>query len=184
MIALAEVGRGVYGAWRLARRDPGGLAWIDASERGFWHSFWAAALVAPAYFALGALDGDYHGAVMRPLLVQAIAYVIGWVAFPLAMIHICEGLNRGEAYFRYMTAYNWSAVVQMAVYLPAAVITHLAPDSGLALLGMAITLLLLFYQVYIAHIALAVPPLTAAGVVVFDMLLGGMVQMTAERLMK
>jgi hypothetical protein len=184
MITLGEMSRGVYGAWRLARRDPAGLAFIDASERGFWHSFWAAALVAPAYFALGVLDGDYQGEALRPLLVQGIAYVIGWVAFPLAMVHISDGLGRGGAFFRYMTAYNWSAVVQMAVYLPMAVIAHLAPTGGLGVFTLAITLLLLFYQVYIAHIALAVPPLTAAGIVVFDMMLGGMVQMTAERLMK
>jgi hypothetical protein len=184
MIRLAEITAGVYGAWRLARRDPAGLAWIDGSARGFWNSFWAAALVAPAFYGLEALDGAFDEQLLRPLLVQTIGYVIGWVAFPLAMIRMAEGLDRGRFYFRYITAYNWSAVVQMAFYLPTAVIVHMAPTSGLAMLGMLVTLLLLFYQAYVAHIALEVPPFTAAGLVVFDLLLGGLIQMTAERLLR
>ena len=29
MVRLDEIARALYGAWRLARLDPGGLAWFD-----------------------------------------------------------------------------------------------------------------------------------------------------------
>jgi hypothetical protein len=49
------------------------------------------------------------------------------------------------------------------------------------MLGMLVaTALLLIYQAYIAHVALEVPGPVAAGLVLLDMLLGGVVQMAAD----
>jgi hypothetical protein len=182
VIAVGDIAAGVYGAWRLARRDPAGLAWIDGSEQGFWNSFWAAALVAPGFFAVQALGGAFDDALARPLLVHLIGYVIGWVAFPLAMATIADGLGRAASYTRYIAAYNWSAVVQMGLFLPVAVLAHLFPGHGTAMLDISVTVILLVYQAYIAHVALGVGPGTAAGVVVLDVLLGGLVQMATDRL--
>ncbi|MGE5506110.1 MAG: hypothetical protein ACM31L_16940 [Actinomycetota bacterium] len=182
MTATSHIAAGVYGAWRLARRDPSGLAWIDGSVQGFWTSFWAAALVAPGFFALQALAGSFDDGLARPLLVQLIGYVIGWTAFPLAMAHISEGLGKWGNYTRYIAAYNWSAVVQMGAFLPVAVLAHLFPGSGTAMLDMSVTVVLLVYQAYVAHVALGVGPGTAAGIVVLDVLMGGLVQMATDRL--
>lgn len=183
MITWGEVRAGVGGAWRLARRDRGGLALFDASPHGFWASFFAAVLVAPGYLVLEALGGDFSQAALRPLLIDAIAYVIGWTLFPLAMAHLADGLDRGHAYIRYIVAYNWSAVVQMALFLPVALFGHAFPGPGTALGGMAVTVVLLAYQGYVAHVALDVGPGTAGGVVLFDMLLGAMIQVVADRLL-
>jgi len=39
----------LYGAYRLARFDAGGMRYFDASIDGFWRSFFAAVLIAPFY---------------------------------------------------------------------------------------------------------------------------------------
>lgn len=184
MIVPGEIAAGVTAAWRLARRDPDALAWIDATPRGFWHSFVAAALVLPAVLALEVLDGTFAQDgrdSLHTLAVELIAYVIQWTVFPLAMSTIADGLGRGHHYIRYIVVYNWSAVLQMALFVPVAVMATVFPGGGIMLAMVITTAMLLIYQAYIAHVALEVPAPAAAGLVLLDMLLGGLVQMTADR---
>jgi hypothetical protein len=183
MIAPGEIVGSVYGAWRLARRDPSGLIWMDPSRRGVWHSFWGPALVAPGFLVMQALDGVFETEQLRPLVVELIAYVIGCVAFPLAMAHLSEGLGRTHLYTRFVVAYNWSAVIQMALLLPASLLMHLVPGDAFAMLNLAVSILLLVYQAYIAHVALAVAPGTAAMLIFLDLLIGAMIQMAADHLL-
>ena len=42
MISLREVITALYGAYRLARFDPGGLGFYEVTVQGFWRSFFAA----------------------------------------------------------------------------------------------------------------------------------------------
>lgn len=179
-IRPADIVGGVFGAWRLARRDPSGLIWFDDSPNGFWQSFWGPALVLPGFLVLQALDGVFADDLLLPLTVQLIAYVMGCVAFPLAVAHISDGLQRSHLYMRYIVAYNWSAVIQMALLLPVALLAHLVP--GLAVLNLTATMVLLVYQAYVAHTALAVPPGTAGLLVLLDLLLGALIQMSADQL--
>ena len=39
MISLREVFTALYGAYRLARLDAGGLKYFDITDQGFWRSF-------------------------------------------------------------------------------------------------------------------------------------------------
>ena len=125
----------------------------------------------------------FESELLRPLAVELIAYVIGCVAFPLAMSHISEGMERSHLYFRYIVAYNWSQVIQMAVILPVGLLIHLAPGQGMAMLNMAMTIVVLVYQAYVAHQALDVKPSTAGLLVLLDLSLGALIQMIAMRLM-
>ncbi len=183
MIAAGEIIAGVYGAWRLARRDPAGMVWLDDSVRGFWHSFWGPALVLPGFLAMQALDGAFDGDIFRPLLVQLIAYLIGCVAFPLAVASIADGLDRSHRYIRFIVAYNWSAMIQMALLLPVAVLAHLLPGDAFAMLNLAATIVLLVYQAYIAHVTLEITPASAGLLVVLDLMIGALIQMSADHLM-
>ena len=49
MPTRTEIGRSLYGAWRLLLLDPTGVQWFELSIAGFWRSFFAAALIAPVY---------------------------------------------------------------------------------------------------------------------------------------
>lgn len=184
MITAAEIVVGVTGAFRLARRDPGGLACFDASPYGFWRSFWAAALVAPAFLLIDLLAGTLTTeADFRSLAIKAIGYVIDWTLFPVVMITIADSLGKWPLYTRYIVAYNWSAVVQMAVLLPVAVLAVSAPNHATMLLAQAVTIVLLVYRAYVAHVALAVNLGTAAGIVLLDVLLAGLLRLVSDRLM-
>ncbi|MBC7905615.1 MAG: hypothetical protein H7Y60_02570 [Rhodospirillaceae bacterium] len=184
MITMVELSRGITGAFKLARRDPSGLAWFDASPTGYWRSFWAAVVVAPAFLVLDLITGGFgEDAGLRQIMIQIIAYVIDWVAFPLVMIVVADSLDKWPNYMRYIVAYNWSAVVQMSVLLPVAVLAVLFPAPQTMMLAQVVTIILLVYRAYVAHTALGVGFATAGGVVLLDVLLAGVLKALSDRLM-
>src|SRR5690606_11964754 len=126
MITLAEAVRGVYGAWRLVRFDRDAVRLFDGSVDAFWKSFWAAAFVFPGEVILRLLfataDTAEGAEAASPgttalMTVFIIAYVIHWAGFALAMVYVSDMLDRFEKYLAYMTAHNWSSVVQIAIVL-------------------------------------------------------------------
>lgn len=183
MITAAEIAAGVTGALRLARRDPGGLACFDSSPHGFWRSFWVAALVAPAFLILDLLSGGLTAeTTFRQIAIKLIGYVIDWTAFPVIMITIADSLGKWPVYTRYIVAYNWSAVVQMSVLLPVAILAVAAPSHATMLIAQAVTVVMLVYRAYVAHVGLAVGFGTAAGIVLLDVLLAGLLRAVTDRL--
>lgn len=183
MITSAEIAAGLTGAFRLARRDPRGLDCFDASPHGFWRSFWAAALVAPAFILIDLLAGTLNvDTSISTLAVKVIGYVIDWTLFPVVMITIADSLGKWPLYTRYIVAYNWSAAVQMAVLLPAALLAVAAPSHATMLVAQAVMIMTLVYRAYVAHVALAVPVGTAAGIVLLDVLLAGLLRVVSDRL--
>lgn len=189
MLSAREASAGLFGAYRLARLDAGGLRFFDASLEGFWRSFYAAAIVAPLYAVLVlikfAIEVDPPDAV-RYLSVSAISYVIAWVAFPFAMFYVCGLLDRQRHFTRYIVAYNWAAVLQNGVYLPMAIAERIgllapAPAQFLILL---VLLAVLAYSWFVARVALDVPVLTAVGIVVLDLMLGIFVQSWTDFLLQ
>ncbi len=172
MITARETTFALYGAYRLARVDPKGLFYFDATIEGFWRSFYAALLVAPAYVILLALDLANRPVTAGPaklVLVEGIAYVISWTAFPLAMTRFARRLDRSDHYIRYIVAHNWAIVLETAVLLPAAAIAASAP-AAVALPFLA-TLAILLYEWYIARTALEITGGQAAAVVALSVIL-------------
>ncbi len=163
MISAREAAFALSGAWRLARMDPGGLGHFDTSVAGFWRSFYAAAVVAPAYVLLMAFYAALHPVDAGPLrwvLVEAIAYVIEWTAYPLAMVTIARWLACSDNYIRYIVAHNWANVLGVVLFLPVAAITVLNPAMvGLLYLAM---IAVLVYQWYVARTALGITGGSAA----------------------
>lgn len=183
MIPMGAVAAGIYGAWMLARRRPEGLNWFDATPEGFWRSFWAAVVVAPGFVVLELITGGFgEGFSLGSAVVQLIAYVIDWVAFPLLMVFVADRLGCWPNYIRYIVAYNWSSVVQMAVLLPAALLAVLVPSAPTLMLMQGITIILLVYRAYVAHVALGVGLGSSAGIVLMDVLLSGVTKVLSDRL--
>lgn len=184
MTLLAEAARGVLGAYRLARRDPGGMALFDSSPEGYWRSFWAAAWVLPAFVILDAADGTYgENFGLRRAAVWLIAYVIDWTAFPLAMIGVADALGKWPRYRAYIVAYNWSGVLQMALLLPLALMAIAFPSPVTLLGAQAAGIIMLVYRAYVAHVALQVGFGVSAAIVLLDLLLSGFLKSVSDRLM-
>jgi hypothetical protein len=173
MISSKEAFAGLYGALRLARLDPGGMAFFDKSLVGFWRSFFAAVLVAPLFIILLAVrhaTGDLPVAPLRFLIIESTAYLIGWTIFPLIMISVADSLDRTERYLGFIVAYNWASVWQNLVYLPFLTLTALGvvPRSAATIVNELILLVVLGYIWFIAKSALQIGTWMAVLIVVMD----------------
>jgi hypothetical protein len=175
MIARHEVLLSLYGAWRLFRRDPRGIEWLDDSIEGYWKSFFCAVIVLPGYvlwFAL-ANGGDGGAGFFRVVTVEGISYVIQWVAWPLVMAYIAPAIDRDDNYIRYIVAYNWSAGIQIAIYMIVLAVKLAGLGSGglPVFIGLIATIVILLYHWYVLRIALEVSGVGAAGLVACEFVL-------------
>ena len=183
-----EVQRAVTGALRLARGDRGGLALFDTSIDGFWRSFRAAGLCYPFYLAMlsfrvAASDWAAAG-VGTIVVVETIAYVISWVAFPLLILPLSRWLNREERFVAFIVAYNWSQIPQTALFFLVGLdrTSGLLPAAPARLAEVAAAGAVLVYEWYIARVALVVTRAQATLVVFVDLILGVLLSRVAEGL--
>ncbi|MCH8808927.1 MAG: hypothetical protein IH993_03710 [Proteobacteria bacterium] len=176
MPSFRDIVYGIYGAWRLARRDPGAMTYFERTVEGFWKSFFAAVIVAPGYALILLFDLSHveiEAGALRIFLVQSCAFVIGWTAFPVAVHHVCEVIDKKEAFIGYVVAFNWGKVIQIAVFLPAIGLIAtgiLSEETGL-FVRWIVSLLILGYMWLIARTALGVSAMGAVGFVVLDLVI-------------
>ncbi len=179
MISTREIVYSVYGAWRLARLDRGGMRHFDISLEGYWRSFFAALIVAPAHIALVLIEGGPGAEESEWLgfwLVKAIAYAAGWTAWPLVMFYIAKAIDREPAYLGYIVAYNWAQIVAAGLFfLVAIVATTMLPAGAVEATFFLTTMLLLAYQWFIARAALDIGGGLAAGLVILDLVVSVMI---------
>ena len=182
-----EVLSAVYGAWTLFKLDPRGLAFFEDSVPAFWRSFFAAVIVAPGVAVLRVMDHIESGHTADPLgiaVVEVFAYVVVWAGFPLALYYLARGFDREKRYLLAVVALNWSTVIQIAVSLPI----HLIAASGVLTPGLAtlavvaVLIVTLFYEGFVARTALQVTAPLAAVVVGVDVAIGVAVQVWVNRI--
>jgi hypothetical protein len=184
MLAAAwqETQLAMIGALRLARGDRDGLACFDRSLDGFWRSFRAAVIAYPLFLVLLRLRlpaPDWAASSgPRIILVETIGYVISWVLFPLVLLPVTRALGREHRFFDFMVPYNWSQVLQSALFVLVAV----PSGAGVRLVGFAAACAVLLYEWYIARVGLDVSRLAAALVVLLDIVLSLAVGQTATGL--
>ena len=165
-----EIAYALYGAWRLLRFDRGGLAWFEDSVEAFWRSFFAAVIVAPGHVILVGLHLSEMGieaGLARVVVVQGLAYVTVWTAFPLALYYVCRSIGREAQFIRAVVAFNWASVLQVAIMVPMDLLARsgLLPPAATGLAALAVTLFLFSYGWFIARVALEVRPMVAVGIV-------------------
>ncbi len=181
-----EVSHGMYGTWRFARLDSSAMAWFQRDVGGVWRSFWAAAIAYPLFVLLVALlvppaqwavSGGF-----RILLVESIGYVVSWAAFPLIILPFCHWLERDEQSLGFITAYNWSQVLQRVMSL-AGLIAFAALPLAAGLTVYVVTLLAqLTYEWFIARTALEAGGVAATTIVLIDLVLSEAVAQVTQSL--
>ncbi len=183
-----EVRSAVVGSLRLAKGDRRGLACFDRTLDGFWRSFLAGVLSYPFYLFLLTTRvslAQWRTAGGAPIvLVQTIAYVIAWVAFPLLMLPVLRWIGREHRFFDFMVPYNWCQLPQSVLFVLVGL------DSEIGLLGapvaqaleVAAAIAVLVYEWYIARVALQTTGLAATLVVLVDLVLGVIVSRAAGSL--
>lgn len=181
----AEVARSLQGAWQLARLDPSGMSYLNLSVEGFWRSFFAAVLVAPGYALLVGQElfaREEPVNAMWAVLVETVAYGVGWAAFPVVAIFLTRLLNLSRNYVPLVVAANWAAVIQIAGFLAAIALGVVLPPLA-GLMVVAATGAILFYQWFVIRTALGTSGGVAIAFVLVDLLLTSVVSMSAESLL-
>lgn len=171
MPSFTEIAYGLYGAWRLAHLDRSAMSLFDRTVSGFWKSFFAAVLVAPAYLILRVLDVDQSGIAAGPLhsfIVLALGYIVSWLAFPVVMHPICHMIDRPEYFISFIVANNWAKVLQIYAILLIVAIheTGLLPAAIGTLLVFLTNVLIFAFEWFIARTALNIGGMAAAGLVI------------------
>jgi hypothetical protein len=186
--AWLEVGLALRGALRLARGDRGGLSCFDRSLDGFWRSFRGAIIAYPLYLVLLSMrvtvtEWERSGGLWITL-VETIAYVIAWAAFPLIMLTVTRWIDRTNRFFDFMVPYNWSQVPQSALFVLVGLETEsgvLGAQAAAAVEAIAVIAVLL-YEWYIARVALDTTAYAAAFIVFVDLILGALINHVAATL--
>jgi hypothetical protein len=181
MMTVKEVRAAIYGVVELARGDIIGLTYFDGSITGFWRSFWAAAIVAPAWILLLALDEQPMSADgLRIVVVQIIDYALLWTAFPLVLYEILSRRGKTERFCLYISIHNWASVIETPAMLFAAAFAVAVP-SGFAQLVPLIAMVGIFaYECFLARAGLAVGFGIAIAVAGLDFILSMIIQLTAD----
>ena len=182
----AEVLRSLYGAWRLARADVSGMRHFNLSVEGFWRSFFAAIIVAPGYALLVAhrtLDRQEGYDLGSTAVIESIAYLAAWAAFPLVALVLTQLLGLGRHYVELIVAVNWAAVLQIAAFLAAVALSLFLPEGLGALLLAIVTGALMLYQWFVMRSALQTTGGVALSLVLVDLLLSTVINLTADRLL-
>jgi len=177
MPTLNEVAHRLYGAWRLACRDPRAMDWFDCSLTGALRSFWAGAICYPAFLLLQMMQTDTTqiswAMLLQYIVVSSISYVIGWTAYPLAALPFCRWIAPEERALGFIAAYNWAQVLQTALVLVVTLFgaLQLVPPYALAYAETVAYLVILVYEWFIARIALEAGGGAALALVLLDVIL-------------
>lgn len=185
-----EIYRSIYGAWRIARFDPGAMRHFNLSLEGFWRSFFASVLLAP-FFMLSKIVNEV-GDGAEQLAENTAGYIVfwlliwflAWAVFPIVMIPVARLLKLSDTYVPFIIAWNWSSVL-MAVLLYPLYILHglslIGPEPA-ALFMMAAQVSVFFYGYLVTRASLQSAMFTAIGIVVMEFLLGLLIQGGANQL--
>lgn len=177
MITVNEIGSGLYGAYRLAWRDSGGMAFLDRSPEGAVKSFYAAALLLPIHLVLTIADEweflTRTASIPTWLVLEATTYVIGWTLIPVLMISITHWIDRWDRFCDYVVAYNWSQVIMGVVWLPLHTLrlTQVISDTVFTALGLPLLAVTLVYMWFVFKVSLKTTGGMAASLVAGDYVL-------------
>jgi hypothetical protein len=187
MAIPADIANALRGAWRLAHFDPSGVAFFGHDERAFWRSFIAALIAFPAFLLFLPLGSDADAAPtdwVRVLLVETIAYVIGWTAFPLVVLPVTRFLGREARWLDFVIVYNWSQALQYGLIL-AVVLLSLSGLEPAFLQGGLLYLAyvaVFAYEGFVVRTVLDISWPAAGMIVLIDLVLGRLISLTAESL--
>lgn len=181
MLDMAETRDSLRGAFRLAIGHKDGLRLFQPTIDAFFRSFLAAFLVLPLYllhlYAERQLmvwpDGAERIDGTTYLFIKLAAFAVDWLSFPIAMIFLSRLLGLTQRYALYVTVFNWTSVLLSLLLFPPFILWSLGViGAGLAnFMSLILILLAVRIRWFMAVTVLAVPGLTAGGLVALEFIL-------------
>lgn len=178
----------VNAAIGILTRNPNAVAAFDFSFAGFFRSFLAAIIVLPIYVyeliagrefidelraADPALAGNLPGISFPYVLVEGVHYAAQWLVFPVLFVFLARMLRLTPRYVPFIVAYNWAVVPTMALSVVPLLLYGLgiAGIEATSFLNLIAIAAVLYYRWAVTMASLQCPPVTAAGIVIFDFLI-------------
>lgn len=149
----AEIRAAVKGLGLLLRGDERALLCYDLSLDGFWRSFWLPLLLVVAYtlvmqpsaVELAAYDDDRA----FYMLVQAVKFLFGWVAYFALIAGISRIFGLGDRFGIFVILYNWAQAITTAATLPILAGVSSGVLSASVLTGWSTALLLAWLYIVV-----------------------------------
>lgn len=187
MITVRELSAGLYGAWRLAQGDRGGLAYFDASPQGARRSFHAALVALPIatlFLVLDLVHQDIDAHLAKIAVVFLLAFALDWAAYPLAVLKLAPMMGCDDRVLLYIPALNWARVLELVALLPAALAGAVEITGIGALLRLILMMAVLVYQWFVAKTALEITGAQAAFLAGLNLMMGFIISIWALSLVR
>ncbi len=136
MLSADETSSSLNGAWRLMLGKADGLRLLDLSADGFWNSFFAIVVAAPAMIVgwVGTANeiGDPNAFAGRfgMLIRLATIDLSSWLLPLVALALVARRAGIGDRFVHYVVASNWASAITAWIMLPAALIRLFLPPPN------------------------------------------------------
>ncbi|TPJ71925.1 transporter [Mesorhizobium sp. B2-6-2] len=136
MLSTDETYASLAGAWRLMFGKADGLRLLDLSADGFWNSFFAIVVAAPAlivgWVGIANEVGDPSAFAGRlGMLIRLATVDIGsWVLPLVALALVAPRAGIGGRFVHYVVASNWASAIIAWLMLPSALLRLLLPSAS------------------------------------------------------
>ncbi|TIQ90884.1 MAG: transporter, partial [Mesorhizobium sp.] len=136
MLSSDETYASLKGAWRLMLGKADGLRQLDLSADGFWNSFFAIVVAAPAlivgWVGLANEIGDPNAFAGRfsMLIRLATVDIVVWVLPLVGLALVAPRAGIGGRFVHYVVASNWASAIIAWLMLPAALIRLFLPSTN------------------------------------------------------
>lgn len=140
-LAADDVTRSLSASWRLMSAGAKALPDLDLSRDGFWRSYLALLLLAPAMIAMLAAErvlaglSNAAGLFDAPLLLAAVvaAQLLAILALPMLLVGLAPALRHSPRFTSFIIAWNWAGIVSASLMaIPAAVFALGWSNPGIA----------------------------------------------------
>ncbi len=171
MALIGEIQSSIRGAWRLVRRDPGGMTDFNLSVTGFWRSFIAALIILPLYIPFSVLEAQrLETAVGSHVGRELVGFAAMWVVTPLVMLGLTMLLQRSNRFAALVIASNWISVPQYIILAATHVVAMVIPPGPAPFVLVAVFIWLKVIEYFVVRTVLEVKPVPAGAVVVITTL--------------
>jgi hypothetical protein len=136
MLSADETYASLAGAWRLMFGKADGLRLLDLSADGFWNSFFAIVVAAPAmivgWVGIANEIGDPTAFAGRlGVLIRLATVDIGSWVLPLVVLAlVAPRAGIGGRFVHYVVASNWTSAIIAWLMLPSALLRLFLPSSS------------------------------------------------------
>ena len=136
LLSADETQASLTGAWRLMLGKVEGLRLLDLSANGFWNSFYAIVVAAPAlivgWVGIANEIGDPNAFAGRldTLVRLAMVDLGAWILPLVGLAFIAPRAGIGGRFVAYVVASNWATAIIAWLMLPSALLRLFFPATG------------------------------------------------------